>query len=202
MIGKSDFARLIGDDDAHRAGFHDAVDEVAFTAEMFLGALAFDGITHGAVQHIGVELAFDQVVRRPRLHRFNVNLMVALPGQQNHRRPAVERLRFTQQFQTRPLAETIIQQTNIVFTTPDGGEPVIVIVDPVKVIAAVANPGNQIAGDDVVIFIIIYQQDFGRVAGHKWNQPSADGSSTTSNQYRPRTLMSSTSDLNVTGLVT
>ena len=91
MVGKSDFARLVGDDDADGAGFHDAADEIAFAAEIFLGAPAFDGVTDGAFQNIGVELAFDQVVRGSRLHGFDVNLVIALPGQQNHRRPAAER---------------------------------------------------------------------------------------------------------------
>ena len=92
MVGKSDFSSLVGNDDAHGAGFHDAADEIPVAAEVFFGVLAFDGIADGAVENVGVELAFDQVICSPGLHGLHVNLLVALARQQNHWRPGIELL--------------------------------------------------------------------------------------------------------------
>ena len=89
MVGKSDFSSLIGDDNAHRAGFHDAADEIPVAAEALFSALAFDRVPYGAFEGIGVELAFDQIVRGSGLHGFQVNFVIALTGQQNHWRPAI-----------------------------------------------------------------------------------------------------------------
>ena len=92
MIGKGDFPGLIGNDDADRTGFHDMADEIPVMAEVFLGALAFDGITDGAVKNVGVKLAFDEIIGGPGFHGLHVNLMVPLAGQQDHGRPGIELL--------------------------------------------------------------------------------------------------------------
>ncbi len=92
VVGKSNFSSLVGDDDAHGTGFHDAADEIPVAAEVLLGALAFDGIADGAVENVGVELAFDEIIGGPGFHGLHVNLLVALAGQQDHGRPGIELL--------------------------------------------------------------------------------------------------------------
>lgn len=128
--------------------------------------------------------------------------MVALPGQQNHRQAVVERLRFPQQFKPRPAAQAIVQQTDVVHLTPEGGQGVIVIVHPLQLITMIPDFRNQIASDDIIILIVIHQQDSDAGVRHTRDYSWSLGNSTTSNQYCPSTLINSTRDLNVTGLVT
>ena len=159
QVGKGDFSQLVGHHDAHGAGFHDAADEIAFPAKVFLGVLALDGIPDGAVQFVGVKLALDQVVGGAGLHGIDVNLVVALSGQQNHRQPVIQGFGFAQEFKPRPAAEAIVQQADVVFVAVNGGQGGIIIVHPLQLIAAIPDFGNQIARDDVIIFIVIHQQD-------------------------------------------
>ena len=167
MVGKSDFSRLVGHDNADGARFHDAADEITVTAETFLGALAFDGIADGAFQFVGVQLAFDQVIGGPGLHGFQINFVIALAGKKNHRRPAAKRLRFAQQLKSGPLTQAIIQQTDVVFATLECRQRGIVSVNPFKLMGEIPDLRNQIARDDVIILIIIHQQNSDGVGRHK-----------------------------------
>ena len=166
VIGESDSPRAGGHDDADRAGFGDAADEVAFAAEVSLGLFVLDRVAHRAFQRVRGQLAFDQVIRRAGFHRLQIHSVVALPRQENHRHPATGLTRLSQQVEPRQRAEAIVQQTQVVQTAPNRLQPALKSVHPLQLIPAVADPGNQIAGDDEIVLVIIDQQYFDRAVLH------------------------------------
>src|SRR5689334_9134067 len=128
--------------------------------------------------------------------------MVALTGEQNHRRPTIGPVCLAEQFQARSFAKPVIDEINVMLVPVQDLQSGFVTIDPVKPVRTSGNGGKQVACDDIIILVIINQQDSDQIAAHRRNQLPSGGSSTTSNQYRPRTFMISTRALNVTGLVT
>ena len=88
--------------------------------------------------------------------------MIILTGQQNNRHCATPAQRFTQQFHAIMLAKAVVEEINIVPTPFHLHQSSVIGRHPLQDILSPADLGQQIASEDIIVFVVIYQQDFYR----------------------------------------
>src|ERR1700738_1004164 len=73
---------------------------------------------------------------------------------------------------------------------------------PIERVVAALHLRKQLAGEDVIVLVILDEKDFNRFALHfHFPRSCWRGRSTISNQYRPSPFMTSTRPSKVTGLL-
>src|SRR5439155_27146002 len=77
-------------------------------------SLSFDGVTKGTLQQRGVELSLGEIVGGAGLHRLDVQVALALSGQQDDRALAASLQRFAEQLQAGSRAKAVIEQIDVV----------------------------------------------------------------------------------------
>ena len=81
--------------------------------ELFVGAVERERITQAAFQALRGEAVLVQVVRRPRLHQFDGDLFVPLPGQRNYRNRLSLRANLLQDFDTVRAGKVVVEQDTV-----------------------------------------------------------------------------------------
>ena len=94
--------------------------------------MSLDRVTETPLQQRRRDLAFDQEIRRPELHRLHVNRVIALTGHQNDRDLAAFRRDLAKQFQSIAQAQTKIQQIGIMSRMTQRLEPCLVSAHPIQ----------------------------------------------------------------------
>jgi hypothetical protein len=72
------------------------------------GVHPFQRIPDSAFQFVGIKIGFYQVIKSPSLGSFNIDLVIAAAGKQDHRGIAVPGLAFPDQVDTVLCAQTVI----------------------------------------------------------------------------------------------
>src|SRR5690606_30856493 len=128
-----------------------------------------EGITYRTLQEPCTDLAFDQIVRRTRTHRLEVDLAVALAGEDDYRRATLA---------LGPIAGAVA-------APEDGGPAIFIGRRPLEPVATTVDLGEHLAGEEIVVLIILDQEDADWRAFHFVSGGSTDhgsGRSTISNQ--------------------
>src|SRR3954447_24049154 len=100
-------------------------------------------------------------------------------------------------------SEMVVDQDNVNAPLPEALERLLAIRGPLQLHAWPGRLGQQVPRDQVILPIVLDQQDpAAAVVDHPFRSTVASlGSRTSSNQYRPSVLITSTRPSKVTGLV-
>jgi hypothetical protein len=130
----------------------------------FFGAMLLQRIADGAFQQVGGYLGLDEIVGRARLHRLDIDFVIALAGQQDQRAPVPARAQSAHQVDAVGGAEAVINQADIVLA---GGQPCLGLVDafrPVEFVALRPDVVDHIPDQHEVIPVVLDQQYANRMA--------------------------------------
>ena len=145
-------------------------------------AFALDRIADGALEQTGIESRLDQVIGSARLHGFQVNFALSLPGQQNNRRLATLLYSQAQQLDAVLGAEPIIQQANVMLVADHRLQARREIVDPLQMKVPALDFSKEASREDVVILVVLNQEHLEPITGQRGLHYFFTGSSTVSNQ--------------------
>ena len=160
-----------------------------------------DRVADRALERDGVELLLDQVVGDAERGRLEVDLVVALAGEHDHRRERTGGEPFADQLEPGARAEAVVDQVDVVARSRIAARPSSKSGTSRARTARRSWRGEHVAGDQVVVLVVLDEEDRDRLSGRGGHRPSPLGSSTISNQYRVQVRITSTSPANVTGLV-
>src|SRR5258706_532059 len=121
-------------------------------------AVLLERIADGPLQNLGIDLTFDQIVGRAGLHRRNVDVAVALTGEQDDRAQAAGGARLAQNFQAVVLAEAVVDEINVMLPLAHRLGRLVERGDPTEAKAGSSAVGEKIAGEDVIVFVVFDQQ--------------------------------------------
>ena len=139
-----------------------------------------DGVADRALETGGADLPLDQVVGGAGAHGLQVDLLVPLTGHQDDwgdetGSSGAALPRFPQELEPRARAEPEIEEADVEMILQDPQEPPLVGGRPFELEAVAADLGQQIAGEDVIVLVVLDQEHPDAVHGQA-------GSSTNSTQ--------------------
>ena len=126
--------------------------------------LMADRISDRALQSGGLEVLLDEVVGDPEGSRLQIDLVVAGPGEDDHRRPRARRESLPHQLEAGVPAEAVIDHVDVVPLLADRLERLGELGAPVKREARAILGGEHVAGDQVVVLVVLDQQDAQRLS--------------------------------------
>ena len=105
-------------------------------------------------------LPFDEIVGRAGAHGREIDVAVGLAGEQDQRiRDSRWRVAWREQLQSVVLAEAIVDEVEIVLVADQRVDRFVERRDPVELERRAAAVGEQIAGEDEVVLIVVDEED-------------------------------------------
>ena len=127
--------------------------------------LMADRIPDRALQSGRVELLLDEVVGHPERRRFEVDRVVALPAEDDHRRARAGREPLSHELEAGARAEAVIDQVDVVAPASDRRERLAVFSAPLDLEAGELVGGEHVASDQVVVRVVLDEKDAQRLSG-------------------------------------
>jgi hypothetical protein len=121
--------------------------------------MALDRIADRPVEQGRGHLALGKIVGRARPHRLEIDLAIALPGQHDERRRRSHLDRLAHQLQAVALAQAIIDQADVVPCLRDHRQRLGPGRHPFQLECAAERLRQQLAGQNVVVLVILDQKD-------------------------------------------
>jgi hypothetical protein len=122
------------------------------------GAFAFQSVANGAFEQAGIESALDQIIGGAGLHGVEVDLVLALAGEENDGRLASVIEGGAEELDAVVRAQAIVDQANLVLATQHGLEPGGEVLHPLQFDSLADELFEQLASQDKVVLVIFDEQ--------------------------------------------
>src|SRR4028118_2322270 len=123
-----------------------------------------ESVADGTLQQGCIDLALNQVVRRPSLHCFQVYFAVSLTGEQDDRNFVTPPQSFAQQFKPAAFPKAVVEKTNVVLFAFHRSKGVIVVGQPLEL--EPLHLGEQVTDYYVVVLVVLDEEHFQQSVAH------------------------------------
>ena len=130
-----------------------------------LGAMALDRIADRPVEQRRGHLALGEIVGGAGPHRLEIDLAIALPGQHDEGCGRSQLDRLAHQLQPVALAQAVVDQVDVVPGLRDHRQRLVPRRHPFQLEGAAEGLRQQLAGQDVVVLVVLDQKDARRDVG-------------------------------------
>ena len=117
---------------------------------------------YGALELAGGEAALDQEVVGAGVHGLDVELELGLAGEEDDRDLAAEAPDLVDELDAGARAEAIVEQAHVGGGGDQGVHGVLIVLHPADPVLVGRDLADQVAGEDVVILVVVDQQDIDR----------------------------------------
>jgi hypothetical protein len=148
------------------------------------GAFSLDGVPDRALEATRIQAAFNKIIGCSRLHGFDIDLPLALAGEQNDGSLAAPFEGCAKKFYARLRPEPVIDEANLVLISGHRFEALGEILFPLELDLAAAHLVEEIPRQDEIVLIVLHEQDAEGLVGvyFSHDQGFFAGNSTISNQ--------------------
>src|SRR5438874_8242166 len=129
---------------------------------LLLEALSIQGVTEHAFEKSWADLSLDQVIGGTSLNSRLINLAVARAGEQDQRRWTAEGQGLPDKLQAVALAQSIVQQTDVVRVAGNCRDAGLVRCDRCKLIPGRVDIVEQGSREEAIIRIVVDEEDSDR----------------------------------------
>ena len=128
-------------------------------AQRLQRAALLEGVADGALQQRRVDLSFDEIVGGAGAHGGEVDVAVALAGEEDQRRGDAEAAGVVQELEAVVLAEAVVDEGEVVAVARQRAESVVERRDPVELEARAPALRQEVAREDEVVLVVLDEQD-------------------------------------------